>query len=115
MVLGAGIFLSSAYGGYFGAAQGVLVIGLLGIFLNEDLQHVVAAKNVLVAIVNGVAALVFVLFAHVAWVTVLLIAAGSTIGGLLGAKYGRRLSSAALRWLIVVVGVIISVKLLFFS
>ena len=104
-----------AYGGYFGAAQGVLVIGLLGIFLNENLQHVDAAKNVLVATVNGIAALVFVLFAHVAWVAVLLIAAGSTIGGLLGARYGRRLPSAALRWLIVVVGVVVSVKLLFFS
>jgi len=115
LVLGAGIFLSGAYGGYFGAAQGVLVIGLLGMVLHENLQHVDAAKNVLVAIVNGIAALVFVLFAHVAWVAVLLIAAGSTIGGLLGARYGRRLPSAALRWLIVVVGVVVSVKLLFFS
>jgi len=115
LVLGAGIFLSGAYGGYFGAAQGVLVIGLLGMFLHENLQHVDAAKNAFVAIVNGIAALVFVLFAHVAWVAVLLIAAGSTIGGLLGARYGRRLPSAALRWLIVVVGVIVSVKLLFFS
>ena len=103
------------FGGYFGAAQGVLVIGLLGMFLHENLQHVDAAKNALVAIVNGIAALVFVLFAHVAWVAVLLIAAASTIGGLLGARYGRRLPSAALRWLIVVVGVIVSVKLLFFS
>ena len=76
----------------------MLVIGLLGIFLNENLQHVDAAKNVLVATVNGIAALVFVLFAHVAWVAVMLIAAGSTIGGLLGARYGRRLPSAALRW-----------------
>ena len=115
LVLGAGIFLSGAYGGYFGAAQGVLVIGLLGMVLHENLQHVDAAKNAFVAIVNGIAALVFVLFAHVAWVAVLLIAAGSTIGGLLGARYGRRLPSAALRWLIVVVGVIVSVKLLFFS
>ena len=115
LVLGAGIFLSGAYGGYFGAAQGVVVIGLLGMFLHKNLQHVDAAKNALVAIVNGIAALVFVLFAHVAWVAVLLIAAGSTIGGLLGARYGRRLPSAALRWLIVVVGVIVSVKLLFFS
>ena len=113
-VLGAGVLLSGVYGGYFGAAQGVLVIGLLGSFLDESLQRVNGAKNVLVALVNTTAAMVFILFAHVAWLAVLLIAAGSTIGGLLGAKFGRRLPPTALRMLVVVIGVAAAVKLLFF-
>ncbi|HEX9031478.1 MAG TPA: sulfite exporter TauE/SafE family protein [Streptosporangiaceae bacterium] len=113
-LLFAGIFLAGVYGGYFGAAQGVLVIGLLGTFLVESLQRVNAGKNVLVTIVNGTAALVFVLFAHVAWLVVGLIAAGSTVGGLIGARLGRRLPPLALRILIVVIGVIAAVKLIFF-
>ena len=113
-VLAAGVLVSGAYGGYFGAAQGVLVIGLLGSFLDDDLQRVNAAKNVLVTIVNATAAVVFILFAHVNWVAVLLIAAGSTVGGLLGARVGRRLPPLALRIFIVAIGVISAVKLIFF-
>ncbi len=113
-VLTGGMLLSGAYGGYFGAAQGVLVIGLLGSFLDESLQRVNAAKNVLVALVNSTAAIVFILFAHVSWLAVLLIAAGSTIGGLLGAKFGRRLPPTVLRLLVVVIGIIAAVKLIFF-
>lgn len=113
-VLAAGMLVSGAYGGYFGAAQGVLVIGLLGSFLDDDLQRVNAAKNVLVAIVNATAALVFILFAKVNWVVVLLIAVGSTVGGLLGARVGRRLPPLALRIFVVIIGVISAAKLIFF-
>lgn len=113
-VLSAGVLGSSAYGGYFGAAQGVLLIGLLGTFLDESLQRVNAAKNVLVGIANGVAALIFIVFAHVDWLVVLLIATGSTLGGLLGARFGRRLPPVALRIFVVLIGVISAVKLIFF-
>jgi uncharacterized protein len=113
-VLTAGVFASGAYGGYFGAAQGVLVIGLLGSFLDESLQRVNGAKNVLVALVNLTAAVVFILFAHVAWLAAALIAVGSTIGGLLGARFGRKLPPTALRVLVVVIGVVAAVKLIFF-
>jgi uncharacterized protein len=113
-VLIAGVFLAGVYGGYFGAAQGVLVIGLLGVFLTETLQRINAGKNVLVTIVNGAAAVVFVAFAHVNWLVVLLIATGSSAGGLAGAKLGRRLPPLALRVIIVVIGVIAAVKLIFF-
>ncbi|HUY47685.1 MAG TPA: sulfite exporter TauE/SafE family protein [Streptosporangiaceae bacterium] len=111
----AGVFLAGVYGGYFGAAQGVLVIGLLGVFLTESLQRINAGKNVLVTVVNATAAIVFVIFAHVAWLAVGLIAAGSTAGGLIGAKVGRRLPPLALRIVIVVIGVVAAVKLIFFS
>ena len=112
--LAGGVFGAAAYGGYFGAAQGVLVIGLLGSFLDEPLQRVNGAKNVLVAIVNGTAAIVYIIFAHVAWLAVLLIAIGSTIGGLIGARYGRRLPPLALRIFVVLIGIVSVVKLVFF-
>ena len=113
-VLAAGVLVSGAYGGYFGAAQGVLVIGLLGSFLDDDLQRINAAKNVLVTVVNGTAAVVFILFAQVNWIVVLLIASGSTAGGLLGARLGRRLPPLALRILVATIGVIAAGKLIFF-
>jgi uncharacterized protein len=113
-VLAGGVFGAAAYGGYFGAAQGVLVIGLLGVFLDEPLQRVNGAKNVLVTIVNGTAAIVYILFAHVAWLVVLLIAVGSTLGGLAGARYGRRLPPLALRVFVVAIGIISVLKLIVF-
>jgi uncharacterized membrane protein YfcA len=113
-VLAGGLFGAGIYGGYFGAAQGVLVIGLLGTFLDEPMQRINGAKNVLVGIVNGVAAIVYIIFAHVSWVVVLLIAVGSTLGGLLGARVGRRLPPIALRIFIVIIGVVSAVRLIFF-
>jgi uncharacterized protein len=113
-LLSAGVCLSGVYGGYFGAAQGVLVIGLLGSFLDETLQRITGAKNVLVAMVNGTAAVVFIALAHVSWTAAALLAAGSTVGGLVGARYGRRLPPAALRLFVVAVGVIAAAKLIFF-
>jgi len=113
-VLATGVLVSGTYGGYFGAAQGVLLIGLLGSFLDRDLQRVNGAKNVLVTIVNATAALVFVLLADVNWVVAALIAVGSTAGGLLGARLGRRLPPLALRIFVVVIGVVSAARLIFF-
>ncbi len=108
----AGTFVAGVYGGYFGAAQGVLLVGLLGSLLPESLQRVNALKNLLSLVVNLVAALVFVSVArnHIDWRVVALIAVGSLIGGYLGARYGRRLPPSALRVLIVVVGVVAIVR-----
>jgi uncharacterized membrane protein YfcA len=105
------VFLAGVYGGYFGAAQGVLLIAILGIGLDEGMQRVNAAKNVLSTIVNSVAALLFILIADVAWDVVGLIAAGSIIGGQLGAKLGRRLPSPVFRGFVVLVGVAAVIKL----
>ena len=113
-VLAGGLLGAGIYGGYFGAAQGVLVIGLLGTFLDEPMQRINGAKNVLVGIVNGVAAIVYIIFAHVSWIVVLLIAVGSTAGGLIGARVGRRLPATALRIFIVVIGVVAAARLIFF-
>lgn len=103
---------SGVYGGYFGAAQGVLMMGIFGLLLAETLQRQNALKNVLAAVVNGVAAIVFVFTGHVNWVAAGLIAAGSMLGGVIGAHVGRRLHPVALRAVIVVVGVVAIVRLL---
>ena len=106
------VFLAGIYGGYFGAAQGVLLIGMLGITLNDSLQRINAAKNVLAGLVNGLAAVVFIIATHIDWGVAGLIAAGSIIGGQLGARIGRRLPPWGLRVVIVCVGVAALVKLL---
>ena len=108
----AAVYGAGVYGGYFGAAQGVLLIAILGLALPDDLQRVNAAKNVLAAIVNVIAAVVFVFAADVAWHPAALIAVGSILVGQLGAKVGRRLPPAVLRAVIVVVGVVGIAKLL---
>ncbi|MGI5257059.1 sulfite exporter TauE/SafE family protein [Streptomyces angustmyceticus] len=107
-----GLMLASVYGGYFGAAQGVIYLSLMGVLLTEDLQRLNALKNVLAAIVNGVAAVFFLFVAHFDWTAVALIAVGSTLGGQLGAKIGRRLPPAVLRGIIVLVGLLAIVQLL---
>jgi uncharacterized membrane protein YfcA len=107
-----GMLASSAYGGYFGAAQGVIYIALLGIFLAEDLQRVNALKNAVSAVVNGVAAIVFIAQSTPNWAIVALIAVGSTIGGQLGALIGRRLPPVVFRAVIVVVGAVAIARLL---
>ena len=108
----AAIFATGVYGGYFGAAQGVLVLALMGILVDDGLQRINAVKNVLTSVVNLTSGLVFVFAAHVEWLVVLLLAVGSTVGGQLGAKIGRKLPSAWLRGVIVVVGIAAIVQLL---
>jgi uncharacterized protein len=110
-MLWSGVFGTGIYGGYFGAAQGIILLALLGIAIPEDLQRLNALKNVLAALINGVAAVIFVFFASVAWLPALLLAVGSSAGGQLGARIGRRLSPAVLRGVIVVVGVAAIVQL----
>ncbi len=110
--LQAGVGATGAYGGYFGAAQGVILISLLGIGIRDDLQRLNALKNVLAVTANLVAGLIFVFAANVNWGVAGLIAAGSIIGGAVGARYGRRLDPGPLRVLIVVIGIVAIVRLL---
>ena len=106
------VFLTGIYGGYFGAAQGIMLLAILGLSLpDEDLQRLNALKVVLAGLVNLIAGIVFIFAAHVAWLAALLIAVGSSIGGVVGARYGRRLSPRVLRGVIVVVGIFAIVRL----
>lgn len=106
------IFATGVYGGYFGAAQGVLLLSILGIALPDSLQRLNALKNVLAGSVNFVAALFFIVIAEIDWAIVGLIAVGAALGGWLGGNYGRHLPDRFLRGLIVVVGSIAVVRLL---
>ena len=115
-VMSAGVLVAGMYGGYFGAAQGVLLMGLFSALSAEPLQRLNGYKNVLALVVNLVAAVLFVIFAreHIDWLVVLLIAGGSALGGVLGASVGRRLPPNGLRAIIVVIGLVAMVKLIWF-
>jgi uncharacterized protein len=106
------VFGTGIYGGYFGAAQGIMLLAILGLSLpDEDLQRVNALKVVLAGLVNLVAGIIFVFSSHIAWLPALLIAVGSIIGGIAAARWGRRLPASALRAVIVVVGITAIVRL----
>jgi uncharacterized membrane protein YfcA len=106
------LFVVGVYGGYFGAAQGVLLLAILALALPEPLQRINALKNVLAGCTNLVAGVVFVIAAlHVSWTAAGLLAVGSTAGGHVGARFGRRLPPAALRALVVAVGIAAILKL----
>ena len=105
------VYATAVYGGYFGAAQGILLLGILGVALAQDLQRTNALKNVLAGLTNGVAGLYFVFAAHVEWGPAAIIACSSIAGAQLSARYGRRLPPATLRAVIVVVGILAIVRL----
>jgi uncharacterized membrane protein YfcA len=112
VLVAAAIYATGVYGGYFGAAQGILLLGILGVALAQDLHRTNGLKNVLAGLTNGVAAVYFIFAAHVDWGPAGIIAATSILGAQLGARYGRKLPPAALRALIVVVGLTAIVRLL---
>jgi hypothetical protein len=113
----AGVFAAGIYGGYFGAAQGVLLMGIMTTLSAEPLQRLNGYKNVLATAANFIAAVVFVVVARadIYWLVAALIAVGSVAGGLLGATIGRRLSPSLLRVVIVVIGVVAIVKIVWFD
>jgi uncharacterized membrane protein YfcA len=107
-----GVYLTGIYGGYFGAAQGVILIAILSILIDDNIQRLNGLKNVIAAVVNAIAAIIFLLVAPVAIVPAILLAIGSTTGGLLGASVGRRLSPLVLRGAIILIGTIVAIRLL---
>ncbi|MDA2892124.1 sulfite exporter TauE/SafE family protein [Mycolicibacterium sp. BiH015] len=117
IVLAGGIFILGIYGGYFGAAQGILLVGLMGLLLHDGIQRLTAIKNVLATMVNSVAAILFVIVAadRIDWSVVGLISAGSFVGGYFGARFGRRLSPTVLRACILVIGTLALIRILVFD
>ncbi len=116
VALMSGVLVAGVYGGYFGAAQGVILMGLLSTLSSEPLQRLNGIKNVLGTIVNAIGSLVFIIVSPdlVRWDIVLLIAIGAFIGGIIGAKVGRRLPPNVLRAVIVVVGLVGIIKMVWF-
>jgi uncharacterized protein len=99
-----GVLAVGVYGGYLGAGQGILLVAVLAVGLDETLQRVNAAKNVLAGLANLIAGLIFVAVADVNWVAAASIAVGATLGGVVGAGVARKLPDAVLRGIVVVVG-----------
>jgi uncharacterized protein len=106
------IAVTGVYGGYFGAAQGVLLIAILGIGFAESLARINAIKNVLATIINGIAAVVFVIVTEVNWPAAIAIAVGSVLGAQVGGRVGRKLPPTVYRVIIVAVGITAIVSLL---
>jgi uncharacterized membrane protein YfcA len=104
-------FFTGIYGGYFGAAQGVILLAVLRLCFPDDLQRLNGVKNVLAMVANSVAAILFIAVAHVAWGVAALIAVGSVAGAQAGAKVGRRLPEKILRWVVVGAGTTVAVVL----
>ncbi len=105
-------FFTGIYGGYFGAAQGVILMSLLRLCFTDDLQRLNGVKIVLTAVANGVAALLFIIVADVAWLPAALIAVGSTLGAQVAARYGRHIPSEVLRWIVVIGGATVAIILI---
>jgi len=112
-----GTLVAGIYGGYFGAAQGVILMGLMSVLSSEPIQRLNGYKNVLATIVNAVAAITFILVARdeVNWLVALLVGVGAFAGGFVGSKIGRRLPPVVLRAVIIVVGLVGIVKIVWFS
>jgi hypothetical protein len=112
VLLVAGVFAASVYGGYFGAAMGVMFLAVLGLALPVSLAHTNGLRTVLSMIVNGIAAVVFLLHGGLAWAAAGFLALGSLVGGVAGARLALALPAPALRVVVVAVGVGTAVKLL---
>jgi len=113
VTLQAVVFVGAIYGGYFGAALGVMYVAALALILDEPLNRINALKNVLSAAVGLVTVIVFALFANVHWGAVLTLAPATIVGGYVGAKLARRLPSRVLKYLIVAFGTVIGLVLLY--
>jgi uncharacterized membrane protein YfcA len=107
------VFVGAVYGGYFGAALGVMYVAALALILDEPLKRINALKNVLSAAVGLVTVVVFAFFAHVHWGAVLVLAPATVVGGYAGAKLARRMPARVLRYLIVTFGTVIGLVLLY--
>jgi hypothetical protein len=112
-----GVLVAGIYGGYFGAAQGVILMGLMSALSTEPIQRLNGYKNVLATVVNGVAAVTFMVVAwgRIDWLVALLVGLGAFAGGVIGSRVGRRLPPLGLRAVIIVVGVVGIIKILWFS
>jgi uncharacterized membrane protein YfcA len=107
------VFVGAIYGGYFGAALGVMYVAALALVIDEPLNRINALKNVLSAAVGLVTLVVFAIFANIHWGAVLALAPATIIGGYVGARLARRLPARVLRILIVMFGVAIGLILLY--
>jgi uncharacterized protein len=112
LLLFGGTFVASVYGGYFGAAMGVMFLAILGLALPDTLSRTSGLRTILSVLVNGIAAVAFMIAASLAWVAVALLAAGSLVGGWIGARLARHLPAPVFRVVVVAIGLATAIKLL---
>jgi uncharacterized protein len=112
ILLAGGTFAASVYGGYFGAGLGVMLLAILGLALPDSIVRTSGLRTALSILVNGVAAVVFLIHGGLAWEAVGLLAAGSLVGGWIGAQVALSIPAWALRAVVVVIGLVTVVKLL---
>lgn len=112
VALGVGMFAAAVYGGYFGAAMGVIMLAVLGLTLPDTLARAGGIRSVLSVLANGIAAIVFVIHGHLQWGAAGLLAIGCLGGGYLGAALARKLPSAVLRVIVVAIGLATGIRLL---
>lgn len=110
--VGLSVFATSVYGAYFGAGQSTILFSIMAILMVESLQEVNALRNVLLAVDNTVAAVIYAFVVPVDWMTVLFVAIGATIGGQVGARISKKAPPRVLRAAVVVVGVAGIIELL---
>jgi hypothetical protein len=105
------VFLGATYGGYFGAALGIMLVASLGLLLDEALARINALKNAISAMVAIGTVVAFGVLGPVDWAAAGIVAPASVAGGYLGARLARRLPASALRAAIVVAGLVVGVIL----
>ena len=101
-------FVCSIYGGYFGAAIGILLLASMALAGEHDMQSANAQRNYLVCFINGIATVIFVVMGVVDWTVALIVMVGSIVGGYVGGKFARRIPGEILRHMVTAAGVIFS-------
>jgi len=112
VALWAGMFVAAVYGGYFGAAMGVIMLAVLGLTLPDTLARASGIRAVLSVLANGVAAVVFIVHGHLQWAAAGLLGGGGLVGGYVGAALARRIPAPALRVVVVGIGLATGIRLL---
>jgi len=110
-LLTAGLLFSGAYAAYFGSAVGILLLGLLGLFVADSMQHLNGLKILLAGIANLLAAVAYAFLAAVDWRFAVCLMVSSLVGGRIGARYARRVDGDTLRVVIAVTGLVVAAVL----
>ncbi len=103
------VFFAAVYGGYFGAGLSVIVLAVLGLVLDDNLTRLNALKQGVSLVTNTAAASLFLFSGQVVWSAALVMALGATVGGALGGKLAGRIRPGTLRWVVVTIGIVISI------
>jgi uncharacterized membrane protein YfcA len=112
VALHAALFLATVYGGYFGAGLGIMLLAILGVFIDDGIQRLNALKGLMSLLVAIVGAVAFAVFGPVAWDAAAIVGATCLLGGAAGVGVARRLPAAVLRGVVIAYGVVVAIVLL---